>query len=124
MSNVTERMQKAFRNKNNHMLLLGGVAGVTAGLGLFWYAQKTSQAQKETTKHPGAIPTWEHRLGQEQLPAKDPERHLAQRSSKTEVPSGPESARVMARKAKRVQPNETGKVACDQLAYWKYPLFG
>lgn len=38
-------------------LLFGGVAAVTAGLGVFWYAQKASQHKKETNPNPGAIPT-------------------------------------------------------------------
>lgn len=38
-------------------VLVGGVAAVTAGLGLFWYAQQTNQTRKETSSHPGATST-------------------------------------------------------------------
>ncbi|KAI0370484.1 hypothetical protein BV20DRAFT_966366 [Pilatotrama ljubarskyi] len=89
MSDAQKGVQQAVRSNNR--LLVGGVAAVTAGLGLFWYAQKSYQAKKETTPNPGALPTWEYRMGQEQLPASNPDQHLTQRSSKTEIPTKPES---------------------------------
>ncbi|CDO70389.1 hypothetical protein BN946_scf184999.g29 [Trametes cinnabarina] len=89
MSNATRGVQQAV--KSNNRLLVGGVVAVTAGLGLFWYAQKAYQAKKETAPQPGAIPTWEYRMTQEQNPESDPDRHLAQRSSSSEVASQPSS---------------------------------
>ncbi|KAI0631166.1 hypothetical protein C8Q77DRAFT_1272900 [Trametes polyzona] len=89
MSDAQKGIQQAMRGNNR--LLIGGVAAVTAGLGIFWYAQKANQARKETTPHPGAIPTWEYRLGQEQLPASNQDQHLAQRSSGTDVRTQPKS---------------------------------
>ncbi|KAI9065332.1 hypothetical protein FKP32DRAFT_1590824 [Trametes sanguinea] len=89
MSDATRGMQQAVRGNNR--LLVGGVAAVSAGLGLFWYAQKAYQAKKETTSKPGAIPTWEYRMMQEQQPASNPSQHLAPRASGSEVASQPES---------------------------------
>ncbi|KAI0325947.1 hypothetical protein GY45DRAFT_1438041 [Cubamyces sp. BRFM 1775] len=88
-SDAARGMQQAVRSNNR--LLVGGVAAVSAGLGLFWYAQKANQARKETTPHPGAIPTWEYRLTQEQNPTSNPDQHLTQRSSKTDIPTNPKS---------------------------------
>ncbi|KAI0654380.1 hypothetical protein C8Q70DRAFT_1058476 [Cubamyces menziesii] len=88
-SSATRKIQQAVRGNNK--LLLGGFAAASAGLGLFWYVQKEDQALKETAPHPGAIPTWEYRLTQEQNPKSNSDQHLTQRSSKTDVSTNPES---------------------------------
>ncbi|KAH9899268.1 hypothetical protein C8Q73DRAFT_833181 [Cubamyces lactineus] len=88
-SDATRGIQQAVRSNNK--LLAGGVAAVSTGLGLFWYAQKTNQARKETTPYPGAIPTWEYRLTQEQNPTSNSDQHLTQRSSETDIPTNPKS---------------------------------
>ncbi|RPD75605.1 hypothetical protein L226DRAFT_522742 [Lentinus tigrinus ALCF2SS1-7] len=89
MSDAGKSFQKVPRGNNK--VLLGGVAAVTAGLGLFWYAQKSYQDLKESSPHPGAVPTWEYRLQQEQNQPSNPPQHLAQHSSSTDVPTGPKS---------------------------------
>ncbi|KAI8976601.1 hypothetical protein BD414DRAFT_158822 [Trametes punicea] len=100
MSDASRGMQQAV--KSNNRLLVGGVTAVVAGLGLFWYTQKVNQAKKESTPHPGAVPTWEYRMTQEQQPASNPDQHLAQRSSGSEVASQPKSVPT------RTNDNQTG----------------
>ncbi|KAI0716646.1 hypothetical protein C8Q76DRAFT_794915 [Earliella scabrosa] len=91
MADAAKGMHKAARGGNK--LIAGGVAAVAAGFGLFWYAQKSYQTKKETSSHPGAVPTWEYRLAQQPVePSNPPQQEPTKRSvSKEDVPSGPKS---------------------------------
>ncbi|KAH9946925.1 hypothetical protein B0H21DRAFT_741637 [Amylocystis lapponica] len=75
--------------RGNPRALVFGVATVTAGLAAFWYGQRWYQSSKENSNSPGYIPTWEYRLGREQLPASDPSQPLPQRKSGTEPAQKP-----------------------------------
>ncbi|KAI0703657.1 hypothetical protein C8T65DRAFT_741265 [Cerioporus squamosus] len=78
--------------RGNNKVLVGGVAAVTAGLGLFWYTQKSYQGRKETSSAAGAIPTWEQRLQQENQPSNSYQQQDQTRSASHEhVPTGPKS---------------------------------
>ncbi|RDX40350.1 hypothetical protein K466DRAFT_604880 [Polyporus arcularius HHB13444] len=77
--------------RGNNKLLVGGVAAVSAGLGLFWYAQKSYQGHKETTSAAGAIPTWEQRLQQENQPSNSSDQQQLRSASHKDVPAGPKS---------------------------------
>ncbi|KAH9855394.1 hypothetical protein C2E23DRAFT_883332 [Lenzites betulinus] len=81
MSGATKGVQQVMRGNSRFALALGGAAAVTAGFGIFWYAQQANQARKENSPQLGAIPTWEYRLGQEQLPPKGPVQQPIEQSS-------------------------------------------
>ncbi|EMD35548.1 hypothetical protein CERSUDRAFT_96661 [Gelatoporia subvermispora B] len=54
--------------KNGRLIAIGSAA-LAAGFGLFWYSQQKHHESKVTSQAPGAVPTWEHRLGQMQQPS-------------------------------------------------------
>ncbi|KAI0754451.1 hypothetical protein C8Q80DRAFT_369079 [Daedaleopsis nitida] len=83
-------MRQAGRGGNR--LIAGGVATVAAGLGLFWYTQKANQTRKENSANPGAVPTWEYRLNQEQDQPSNPQQQYVQRTASADFPgTKPES---------------------------------
>ncbi|KAH9833311.1 uncharacterized protein C8Q71DRAFT_909750 [Rhodofomes roseus] len=82
-------MLRASRGTGSPKALWGGIAAVTAGLAGFWYYQKSIQVSKEEDVRPGAIPTWEYRLQQQQDPVTHPNDPLAQRVSGAEHVSRP-----------------------------------